>query len=69
MTPAAPLSTPRPSRDADASGDADGVRWSDAIDQAIDQVAADYPLAMMASPEIANYAPPENQWPLRRRTA
>ena len=38
---------------------------SDAIDQAIDQVAADYPLVMMASPEITNYAPPANQWPLK----
>ena len=38
---------------------------SDAIDQAIDQVAADYPLVMTASPEMTNYAPPFSRWPLK----
>ena len=38
---------------------------SDAIEQAIDQVAADYPLVMTASPEMTNYAPPFSRWPLK----
>ena len=46
-------------------GCSDDRKTVSGISDAMDQVAADYPLVMMASPEITNYAPPVNRWPLK----